>query len=291
MVRYNYTQSMQIESDNMLYTPLSKHILPRLLEGYPRLAATALTKNLVTASVFWIGHLTALQEFTDYMNDLAWNSSISHSNTTILMDYISYLYQNGDTKEDVGIFCNIKQQGLCIKPFAVNEMSMLAFYHSLNATQLQYLPIIPHNLPTDKKFNRLLFSRYIDTKDKLVGISMGDNAGVFDAGSYGQYLGGTSKHHGNDPGTIDGSHIIGEAMIKTHCYPVFMCTSDNDTISSSNNNNKVVQFLPGKCRMKPYVKCREQNVYTPLINIHVHSKHTSKFRNVECNCSSVVDRS
>lgn len=295
MMKYNYSQAIQIESDNMLYFPLANHILPNLQNRYPRLAATALSRNLVTASFFWIGHITALQDFTLYINDLVWNttyvsspssSSSLASSTNVLMDYVRYLYQSGETKIGSGVFCNLQKKDMCIKPFAVSEMSMLAFYHLRNTSQLQFLPLIPRNIPDATKYKKFLFSEYIDdvASIKALGGGTGENA-VFDSGSYGQYLGGTYKFHGHDLHTIDGSHIVGEAIKKAGCIPVFMCNNGTIGVSSNNDSDSRPHFQLGQCRMNPFVKCRGQNVYTPLVNIHVHSKHSSKFVDVECNCS------
>lgn len=91
---------------------------------------------------------------------------------------------------------------------------------------------------------------YFNTIPNSISISIKDMM-VFDAGSYGQYLGGTNNEHG--PGWYGEHHYVGR-LIKNGLLNVYM-------------KNK-----------KPYVK--KDNVERPLFNLHIHSKNLKDFCDV-----------
>jgi len=162
-----------------------------------------------------------------------------------------------------GLFPDASGNG--IRPYAVNEMSMMGYYHEINRTELEYLPSIPVGsfVVNRKHFNITEFT----PGGREVG--PGTGVGVWDSGSYGQYIGGTPRFKGKNKGFIDFGHVIGQGIIRAGCVAKFMCGN------TSGENNL--------CRMAPYVQCSD-TPWTPINNLHVHCKLTTQFRNVECPC-------
>ena len=173
-----FNEVMHVEGDNLLYGELTS-ILPVLRTGYPRLAATPLThpKVFITASVFWVANITALIEFNNYLLNLGNNKN------GLWEEYCLWLARNGGGKSGVGVDpISIK---IGIKPFAINEMSMLAYYHSSHPSELKLLPVVPKYNYGITYVNRYIFniSEY-GPFGRQVGPQTGE--GIWDSGSWGQ---------------------------------------------------------------------------------------------------------
>ena len=303
MVAHNFNEILHVEADNMLYGNISS-ILPILRTGYKGLAATPLTagKYFITASVFWISDISFLIKFNDFLISMGTNKD------NAFMIYLGWLRRYACCKK--GGY-NPDANGDGIKPFAVNEMSMLAFYHKFNPTELKLFPVVPY-------YNSYVRNRYIcdlpsfGPDGKQVGPSTG--TGIWDANSWGQYIGGTSKKRGRDKGFTDSSHITGQAIGATHCKIEFICGNQstikenqtaieayheytqrlNGTRTETETENEKAESSKLKLKLKvnqqrhcytaPFVRCAEDYPWTPLWNLHVHSKHTMDYRSVTCPC-------
>ena len=120
MVQYNFHELIHIEADNMLYGKMTS-ILDVLRKDYVGIAATPLTarKTFITASVFWVANLRSLRHFNDYLYGLGSNTTGQWSEySTYMKKYFGGKHGGIDPDEN----------GIGIKPYAVNEMSMMAFY-------------------------------------------------------------------------------------------------------------------------------------------------------------------
>ena len=120
MVQHNFHELIHIEADNMLYGKMTS-ILDVLRKDYVGIAATPLTarKTFITASVFWVANLRSLRHFNDYLYGLGSNTTGQWS------EYSTYMKMHHGGKRG-GI--DPDENGIGIKPYAVNEMSMMAFY-------------------------------------------------------------------------------------------------------------------------------------------------------------------
>ena len=274
----NYTEILHVEADNMLYGRIST-ILPILRESYP-LAATPLTANMwmVTASVFWVSSLHQLSKFNEYMMELTINKNFIYDK------YLFWIRRYACCKPG-GIAPD--ENGNGIKPYAINEMSMLANYHRLYPETFRFLPVAP---AFDGYIKRRPFSNvtHFAPGGSLVGPATGH--GIWDANSWGQYIGGTSRKNGRDKGFIDTSHISGQAIILGGCRVSVQC--GNQTISPYGFvppvelRKEIVNTSnsgPTGCYTAPFVQC-QNSTWTPLWNLHVHSKHTSVYKSVACDC-------
>jgi hypothetical protein len=45
------------------------------------------------------------------------------------------------------------------------------------------------------------------------------------------------------------------------------------------------------CYTAPFVRCGEESPWTPLWNLHVHSKHTIDYKSQPCDCPTAADAS
>jgi hypothetical protein len=135
MRHLNYSELLHVEADNMLYGKLSD-IIPVLRSNYTSLAATPASARLhfVTASVLWINNKQSLINFNDYLIDIAYN--VTDTWTT----YKQWLRRFACCKYG-GI--DPDTNGFGIKPFAVNEMSLLAYFHYKYPANLTFFPVVP----------------------------------------------------------------------------------------------------------------------------------------------------
>ncbi|MGB4191692.1 MAG: hypothetical protein WBJ81_04005, partial [Rickettsiales bacterium] len=211
MVSHGYTEMLHVEADNMLYGRLTS-ILPILRTDYT-LAATPLTANkfLITASVFWVSSPAALLHFNKYMMDLILNTD------DLYKQYLGWMRRYACCKKG-GV--DPDENGNGIKPFAINEMSMLANYHRLYPDVFRLLPVAP-------SYGSYIIRRpFCNVSDFAPGgreVGPPTGHGVWDPNSWGQHLGGTSKKKGRDKGFVDSSHVSGQAMILAPCKVGMMC--------------------------------------------------------------------
>ena len=195
-----FNSMLHVEGDNMLYGPLGNQTIPHLLQGYRRLAVTILGPKIATASVMWIADIAAIADFNTWMINLASNT------TEDLRGYVEWLWPRSccHPPERGGLFCDAYGHKGCLRPYAVNEMSILAYYHDLNVTELPYLPVFPPRAYVKQK-KHMNVTEYT-AGGELVGPVTGK--GIWDGGSYGQYIGGTPRYKGKNKGFIDFYHIF-----------------------------------------------------------------------------------
>ena len=273
MLRRNYTEIMHVEADNLLYGNIAS-LLGTLRSSYRGLAATPLTEKgvFITASVFWVSHVDHLIKFNDFLLELGRNTNKRWD------DYLEWMRPHaGKTAANGNKF---------IKPFAINEMSMLAYYHSLYPQELKLLPVVP-------TYNNYLVSKHVGNMSewspigRLVGGPTGQ--GIWDPNSWGQFIGGTSKSVGRNKQFTDATHIAGQAMRTTNCRPSIECANSSlsSTYRSDVNANSASSSSFGsemKCYTAMFVRCDNDHEWTLLWNLHVHSKQTGSFRSVPCPC-------
>ena len=269
-----WKELMHVEADNMLYGRITT-ILPGLRRHYP-LAVTPLNfqETFLTASLFWVSNLNSLVKFNDFFIDLAKLNTIHSKYIDFLRVYLS---KPGGAYPDA--------TGLGVKPFAINEMSMMAYYHSLYPRELVLFPVVPaRSFPFDENFpNVSIYSPSGSHVGRLI------SHGIWDSGSYGQFISGTKEKKGRNKRFTDGSHIIGAAIRLTRCQIVFWCNNVTENDYALRKPHKFghltsLQFGPGRCYTAPYVRCGGDFHWTPLWNLHVHSKSTIDFISSLCDC-------
>lgn len=189
-------------------------------------------------------------------------------------------------------------EGKGIKPFAVNEMSMLAYYHNIKPKEFYLFPVVP---PHQYMYNRhtINMARFAPGGSD-VGPPTGD--GVWDPNSWGQYIGGTHNRGGRNKRFIDHSHIVGQAIavnrgidstnfnISMLCSDLnFSETFDRMTMGSiMTQSNASFEVSAHQCVTAPFVRFGTSPIskWVPLWNMHVHSKQTSLYVSQLCICGS-----
>jgi len=125
------------------------------------------------------------------------------------------------------------KDGVGIKPYTINEMTMMAYYKKIYPERFFMFPVVPNY---DYYFNRhtVNMSHY-SPGGKEVGPDTG--SGIWDPSSWGQYLGGTyaaGKGRTHRKGFKDATHIAGSAMrLNTNCTPVIICSNKTLPIRKS----------------------------------------------------------
>lgn len=244
----------------------------------------------------------------------------------VYLDYVTWLRPFACCKVG-GVAADERNLGL--KPYAINEMSMLAFFrvHSLQANGrplLENLPVVPM-YPKYPKPHVLMSGRgqsihgfanrrgFVDVSifaphGAATGAATAE--GIWDPNSWGQFLGGTSRKKGRDKGFIDSQHIAGQAMLTSHCRVEMTC--DNSLFLHAKNRSMSTLVLGGNvdenystyiglsspetCYTAPFVKCGvasdPSNTFlrrTPVYNLHIHSKRPELFLPEVCKCVSYVE--
>lgn len=239
--------------------------------------------SFVTASVLWIPTLASLQTFNDFLLNLGNN-------------------RNGEWKEYIlwlrGFACCVKggvdpdKDGNGVKPFAINEMSMLAYYSLRSPTNFSFFPVLPaYNYITNRYTGNM---SSFAVGGHCVGPATGQ--GIWDPGSWGQHLGGTSSRNGRDIGFRDMSHVVGQAIALNQCITAMLCSNVSQPFQGTTsplrylelNGSTAFTSIQGPqqsyCYTAPYVRCADSKSWTALWNLHVHSKWTEKYRSVRCDC-------
>jgi len=323
MLKYDMQEMMHIEADNMLYGKLTS-LLPVLREHYQGLAATPLTAReiMITASVFWISAREHLVTFNDFL------MALGTEKNGAWLKYLQWIRPHSCCRKG-GLLPDRNGDG--IKPYAINEMSMLGHYHSLHAQGFKQFPVVPagqYNL-NRHVMNMSLFS----PEGPEVGAPTGH--GIWDPNSWGQLIGGTARKKGRDKGFTDPTHIAGQAirMSGDACEVKLLC--GNQTVSPyaalPPSLNSVVNLykyqlsryqqqppqeqqpapyvLPDadkngmpvtaqqradfafwdshqetQCYTAPFVRFGLDRSWTPLWNLHVHSKATPEYLSRPCPC-------
>ena len=210
MKHFRLSEIMHMEADNLMYGRLTS-ILPQLRKHYPSLAATPLTanKSFITASAFWIASLKALEKFNDYLLELARQGSE-------WTEYLGWLRKYACCKKN-GVAADANGNG--IKPHAINEMSMLAFYHVKYPLEFKLFPVTPiHTYNVNRPFCNM--SEFSPLGQEVGGAT---GVGIWDPNSWGQFIGGTHRRKGNDKGFVDTSHVIGQAIRSSSCLSSMLC--------------------------------------------------------------------
>ncbi len=285
MKQMKIQELLHIEADNMLYGNLND-LITIFKKGYKGMAATPLNTNktFMTASVLWIPSVAILSFFNDYLLALATDTKFEESHTKGLwLMYLDWLRpyaccKHGGVQQDAN--------GMGLKPFAINEMSQMGYFHELYPQKFQLLPVVPQY-----PFN---INRHIPniTEFGPHGKESGPPTfdGIWDPNSWGQFIGGTHDKNGRNKGFTDGSHIAGVGIRIAKCRPHMVCGNrtmhalPKNKVSKDQNTGHALE-----CYTAPFVQCGDiednnQSPWVPLWNLHVHSKHTENYISVPCKC-------
>jgi hypothetical protein len=271
MVANKWEEALHVEADNLLYGRLTS-VLPNLRQNYP-LAVTPLTHQLsfLTASVFWVSQLRYLRDFTDFMLSVATNQNNTRTG------YIDFLRPFFSKKG--GLYAGEDDMG--VKLHSINEMSMLAYYRQLRPSMLRLLPIIPnYEYPFNKHFPNV--SVFL-AGGAVIGPATG--VGLWDSGSYGQYLGGTHDKKGSNRRFTDPSHLAGLAVRVCWGQEAFFCSNFTECDYSPDS---LRDHAACRCYSAPFFRCGGDQPWRPLWNLHAHSKQTDQFRSRPCDCQQSV---
>ena len=318
MIKKSMGEVMHIEADNMLYGSYTE-IIDVFRKGYHKLAATPLNTNktFMTASVLWIADLDAIRHFNDFLLALAMNTMTGIKLPQEWMDKLTeikiadkYSDFKGKPKAMWNLYLHwIRPYACCkrngvqqdadfkgIKRFAINEMSLMGFYHKIIPDRFQLLPVVPE-YPYIANRHTINISEFGPR-----GRESGPNThwGIWDPNSWGQFLGGTSSKGGRDKGFTDSSHVPGLAIRMGHCRPHMKCGKPTihrlpkSLIVASNGTSPALE-----CYTVPMVRCgatddelpsaandtkKKEVDWTHLYNLHVHSKHTENYISQPCEC-------
>ena len=107
----------------------------------------------------------------------------------------------------------------------------------------------------------------------------------------------TSSKNGRDKGFTDASHIAGLAVRMGGCRPHMICGKRSTHLLPEKRRVASNGTSPAlECYTAPYVRCgnmedisqsedaQKGDEWTPIWNLHVHSKHTVNYVSEPCEC-------
>jgi hypothetical protein len=321
MRSFGIEQMLHMEADNLLYVSL-EHLIPALAKHYPNLAANplGLEGRVVTASTFWIGNVNALAHFNDWL----WKLTQDDADQREVLALVGWLAQR--TPGTKQFWLRPGRQGIYprdfdypseisgLKRYTFNEMTFLAYYaHAAGRGRLLFFPCLPKNgtSATYLQVHRPVSQEAYVIGGAAVGPPIFDF--VFDPGSWGQYLGGsTYQDHTGKPihgprsqasteKFGDAGHIIGYFMTidQNTCRVRVRCNSLGRAYQRGGRSDSLFRSEPGRCYRVPYVACvgrrpraggvrlLEKARWFPLANLHVYSKHIRRFVSAPCTCTDL----
>lgn len=299
MIYYNISNVLHVEADNMLYGQIGR-ILPELRKDYPHLAVTPTYSDLstLTASVMWIKTLEALEHFNELLIELSTYPSEWAAYTNWLRR------QRGRT---------------------TSEMTVMGYYRFLYHDKMGLFPVISgaNNFTyscLNSKHSKNCHLNKFKPNGGIAGANTGE--GIWDSGSWGQFIGGT-PHANEGRGFMEAVSVVGEAlMANPTCVGDFLCSSRD---FAEREFPVLIANLPPKerCVLAPFMRCAYHtprvdpvtheiavnHIYsdvnghnsstdwstaqsdlglpwTFMWNLHVHSKRTKLYVTKPCNCSS-----
>ena len=136
MTNHTIKEVLHMDNDVMIYEDLHQY-LPILRSSYPRLAAVAsIHKRFISSSTLWIGQLQAINHFNTFLLGLGRQSGEFNQYTSWLREFACCR-----SVEQGGIFPD--EQGRGVKAWALQDMTMLAYYHHLHKNELRLFPSLP----------------------------------------------------------------------------------------------------------------------------------------------------
>ena len=166
MKKFHFDSLFHMEADNMLYVNLSKvEFSSSLRKNYRSLTATPLTisQTVMTASALWVPSIDTLQHFNTFMLSLTASLDVCIVNNITASDDFSKVKNHKEAKKMYewkryeqwlrSNFQSSKHESK-YKPFSITEMTMLAFYRSLDKSKLLLFPLLP-------RWSKYITNRYV----------------------------------------------------------------------------------------------------------------------------------
>jgi len=251
MTRNKVAHVLHFESENMIYGdmfPLLSTLRSSEKNYGSKVLAVApsIHKRFLSASTLWIGSLGALHDFNEFLLLIFRNSTNEFSK------YTTWLHEFACCK-DKGLFPDANGVGL--KPWALSDMTLLAYYRHLYHGRVKLFP----TLPFDKKHfktevhnshltsnNASANSGHHHLKHLHLNISLysqgglevsGDTAyGLFDSGrgGWGSHLSGGRQHQGitgkeEESQSVANRHIIEQAVTRFNCTVQMKCSIPDES--------------------------------------------------------------
>ena len=267
MVQRKYNQVFHVESDNLLYFSM-EFMLPTLQQFYTQITVTPLNVDgrMTTASVLWVPSVESLSNFTSYIIQLLNTDSDLFLGFREHNFVHSRCYANHER-------CILKIDGVGLKLYSLNEMTFLAYYQYLYPERMFSFPLLP---PIGT--NHAAIKGYTINGSRVGVDTLG---GIWDSGSWGQYVAGTPppraaimKGHvgSNQHSFVADESIVGFAILNEKCHIKRHCSAHFK--------------FEEHCLTGPAIYCGHHSNHslTPLWNLHVHSKKTSLFQSHKCEC-------
>ena len=211
MNHFGFGQILHPEADNLLYGPVHT-AWPILTRKYKdKLGFNPISPVFMTASCMWVGHVNALADLNNYLQRLANSAAaVATGNGTSRVDgdelwvhYIAFLRNSSDgvSSRSNAIF---KVNGVGVKPYSINEMSMLHSYSLyINPVVGKTLPLFPADRRAASSSDNIpkatISTTSLTPSLAHLQASPEDSFAVWDS-SWGQRMGGTAVKHGKDAG-------------------------------------------------------------------------------------------
>lgn len=140
---------LHLDADTMLYSDPAT-FESSLRTGYPRLGLTpSIHRRFLSASSLYVGSRAALRKMNAFFAGVASNKTspgAPHGAPTGLSQYANWLRSFACCKplSQGGLLSHNGVEG--VRPWAVNDMTLLAFYRSRNHGEVRLFPLLPRSV-------------------------------------------------------------------------------------------------------------------------------------------------
>ena len=284
---------LHLDADTMLFADVAS-LAKKLQAGYPRLGLTpSIHRRFLSASAMYVGSQAALHKMNAFFLSVAANKT-----TTGLPQYAAWLRGFACCKPVAqgGLLSQDGVEG--VRPWAVTDMTLLAFYRSHFHREVRLFPVLPAGLP-----NTTTTTSAADGTNSVA--SNGSSAylgGKLPAAVEHHHLPGSAIHVYSEGGA-DAGPELGGLLDPANGWGLHLEGQAPNSSSSSlraTDRHAVVEQAVGRfgCRVSfrctsacvtaPFVTCTAAGgKETPLLALHLSSKTRDKaklFGSVPCAC-------
>jgi len=306
---------LHLDADTMLYADPAV-FGAALRAGYPRLGlATSIHKRFLSASAMYIGSRSALRKMNQFFASVASNKtglgapavggSGSGSGGTALSNYASWLRSFACCKpvSQGGLLSHNGVEG--VRPWAVSDMTLLAYYRHKNHKEVSLFPLLP------KAVLALAAGTNLSSRGAVEAPSVGNGGlnSTYGPGSPGEHHHSSVQAYAESGaeagpalgGLVDcsggwGSHLQGGVAAP---QPALEQGGSTTVSARATDRHAVVEQAvlrfgckvefrcsKAKCMTEPVVACGSGPA-APLLTLHLNPKNRDKakdFASAPCSC-------
>ena len=290
---------LHLDADTMLFADVAS-LAKKLQAGYPRLGLTpSIHRRFLSASAMYVGSQAALHKMNAFFLSVAANKT-----STGLSQYATWLRGFACCKPVAqgGLLSQDGVEG--VRPWAVSDMTLLAFYRSHFHREVRLFPVLPAGLPNTTSTTSVDGANLVPSNGSSSSSSSSSAylGGKLPVAVEHHHLPGSAIHVYSEGGT-DAGPELGGLLDPANGWGLHLeGPAPNGSANSlrATDRHAVVEQAVGRfgchvsfrctsaCVTAPFVACTAAGGReTPLLALHLSSKTRDKaklFGSVPCTC-------